>query len=332
MQENTALPIFHNVFRSIAWVQAWIDTYGKDPRITLLDPLGRNNPLEIFYQVKSPVKKWLSFQTLALAGTVVAPLSAPRSEYNHMGLPFCDRELFSSLGDFSWSQIVFKDLAEWASRDIELLASKTDWSVHANPCELTYYISAPDINVFKESLSASVRARYFNRRSRLASLGCLEFLQYGIEEADTFLEVLDSFHIQRWGQPCYSNITRCFLKNFMARLVDEGGTVIMEAILLDGKPISVIYDLIYSGRRYSFQSGFAELSESGVSLGSLHMGYAIEAAIRSGQEYDLLAGQGKNRNYKAAIANQQAAIQTVIIEKPHVSLLRGLKKKISALR
>ena len=105
----------------------------------------------------------------------------------------------------------------------------------------------------------------------------------------------------------------------------------MQAMLLDGKPISVLYDVICKGRRYNLQSGFAEHTLQGLSPGALHMGYAIEAAIKSGQEYDFLAGCGKNQNYKANIANRQAIIKTVTVEKSRVKIMRGLKQFVSVL-
>jgi CelD/BcsL family acetyltransferase involved in cellulose biosynthesis len=330
VDEIKSSPKIDSFFRSDAWLQAWIDTYGKDPRITLVDPFGRNNPREIFYRIKSPVRKWLSFQTIALAGTAIKPLSTPRSEYNHIGDSLCDEALFSALGDLSWSQIVFKDMAKWAAGNIESLAAKTNWSFHSNPQESTYYISAPDISVYKASLTASTRARYFNRRERLKDAGEVEFRDFAITDADAFFDVLDSFHCTRWGQPCYSPVSRRFLLNFMQRFI-EAGEVTMQAMLLDGKPLSVLYDVIYKGRRYNLQSGFSEHALTGVSPGALHMGYAIETAIESGQEYDFLAGSGKNRNYKASIANCQEIIQTVTVEKSNVKIIRRLKQFVSAM-
>ncbi|MBE8716027.1 GNAT family N-acetyltransferase [Cellvibrio polysaccharolyticus] len=330
VDEIKSSPKIDSFFRSEAWLEAWIDTYGKDPRITLIDPFGRNNPREIFYRIKSPVRKWLSFQAIALAGTAIHPLSAPRSEYNYVGDFLCDEELFSALGNSSWSQIVFKDMAKWAAENIELLAAKTGWSLHSNPQEVTYYVSAADVSVYKASLAASTRARYFNRRERLKNSGELEFREYDIRDADAFFDVLDSFHCIRWGQPCYTSVSRSFLKNFMQRFVSTGA-ILMQAMLLNGKPISVLYDVLYKGRRYNLQSGFSEHALKGISPGALHMGYAIETAIESGQEYDFLAGSGKNQNYKAGIANRQEIIQTVTVEKSNVKIMRGLKQFVSAL-
>lgn len=322
MQSSQKIESF---FRTEAWVQAWIDTYGKDPRITLIDPFGRNHPLEIFYGIKSPVRKCLSFRTLALAGTAISPLSAPRSEYNAVLPSLREPELLSALADCSWSQIVFKDMAQGTLSDIEWLSANGGWSLHSNPSEITYYVSAPDISSYKAALTASVRARYFNRRERLKSAGSIEFRDYEISEADQFFDLLDTFHYQRWGQPCYSPVSRAFLKNFMARFVNAG-SVVMQVMQLDGKPISILYDVIYRGRRYNMQSGFDERAAPGISPGALHMGYGVEAAIGAGQDYDFLAGKGKNHNYKAAIANRQSVIRTLIVQKLQVAMFRKAKQ------
>lgn len=328
-------PRIDSFFRSEAWVQAWIDVYGKDSRITLIDPYGRNNPLDFLYSIKAPVRKWLSFRTLALAGTAISPLSAPRSEYNYPGelsdSAARNTELLSAVGGVPWSQIIFKDMAHWAVPGIERQAEQHGWSLHRNLSEPTYYISAEDIDIYKATLTASVRARYFNRRSRLKSYGTLEFFDYTVSEANQFFDLLDEFHSRRWGQPCYSSLSRVFLQNFMERLVSGGGNVLMQAMRVNGKAISLLYDLVYKNRRYNLQSGFDEHFMPGISPGALHMGYGIEAAIKAGQQYDLLAGHGKYHNYKAAIANRQSGIQTVIIQKLQVDILRKAKQFSSSL-
>ena len=57
-----------SVFRTAAWVQAWIDTWGKDKRLTLIDLGGSANPLEHVYIVKQSLKNIIPIKTLCLAG------------------------------------------------------------------------------------------------------------------------------------------------------------------------------------------------------------------------------------------------------------------------
>lgn len=319
-------------FRSPAWVQAWLDVYGKDPRISLIDTGGAGNPLDYFYRLRSPLTRWFSVSTLALVGTAVAPLSAPRSEYNYPNRQTEPADLLARLKDESWSQIILRDLTIEAAKDIEWAAFNLGWRVHRRPSEPTYYIAAANPAAYKASLSQSTRSRYFLRRQRLAAAGEIEFVHYPRRKAEDFFDLLDGFHRVRWGQICYSPESRQFLENFMARLEDADGKVVMQAMQINGRVVSVIFDIVYQDRRYNLQSGFDPSFMRGVAPGALHMGYAIEAAISAGQEYDLLAGHGKNHNYKVAIANRQSSIQTLIIQKPYVAMLRRLKHLRSVRR
>ncbi len=97
-----------SVFRSNAWIQAWIDTWGKDPWVELIDLGGRKNPLETLYRTTSRIKGILPISTLCLPGTGFGNLSSPRAEYNT--LPHLD-DLggLSALGNLikgiRWNQV-----------------------------------------------------------------------------------------------------------------------------------------------------------------------------------------------------------------------------------
>ena len=73
-----------SVFRSRAWVQAWVDTWGKHPQIRLIDLGGRGDPLEQVYITSARLKKILPVSCLCLAGAGWGPVSTPRAEYNNV--------------------------------------------------------------------------------------------------------------------------------------------------------------------------------------------------------------------------------------------------------
>lgn len=325
-----------NFFRSEAWVQAWIDTYGKDPRIQLIDLGGRNHPLEHVYLLKHRIKQVLPVSTLCLAGAGYGFLSSPRAEYNDLSslieMAGGANELRHILSPLDWQQIAVTDvdISTIALPEIEQLVDRTNWRVHAEEVEFAYAICKTNFKDYLSELGSNTRLAYFNRRKRLAQYGEIAFDEYPIERAEIFFEILNRFHIRRWGSPCYSLLSQEFIKKFSERLRDSGGNIIMQGMTLNGETVSVLLDVIFGESRYNLQSGYEEKKYPGVSLGSLHFGYAIESALVQGKKYDFMAGSGKNSSYKEKIANQKTSIRTLVIEKKFLASARCFYEKFFA--
>lgn len=318
-----------SVFRTRAWVQAWIDQWGQHPAIQLIDVGGRGDPLEHFYLTRMRIKKILPANSLCLAGVGSGPVSTPRAEYNHYN------ELLWRTGDVAalarllkplgWQQLILPDLCCDAEADARALAHATGWYVALQKNEPAYSVQSHSLDAWLAGLGPNTRLAYYNRRSRLLAYGELRFYDYSLAECDIFFALLNEFHIKRWGQPCYSANSRKFMANFGERLTAEGGSLVMQAMIVNDEVVSVLFDVIWQGRRYNFQSGFAENRFPKIALGALHMGYGIEAAVAVGQVYDFMAGQGKHANYKEKIADTCINISSLVVA-------RGLLKPLYKFR
>jgi len=78
------------------------------------------------------------------------------------------------------------------------------------------------------------------------------------------------------------------------------------------------------GKIYNIQLGFLDGLDKKISLGTLHLGYAIEMAFESEEirSFDLLAGEGKKSNYKSHLAQKHATLESIqILRKPIIRLL-----------
>src|SRR5690606_40795126 len=64
---------------------------------------------------------------------------------------------------------------------------------------------------------------------------------------------------------------------------------IMQAIVVNDEIVSVLFDICWNQTRYNFQSGYAESRFPKISLGAVHFGYAIQAALEEGLNYDFMA-------------------------------------------
>lgn len=318
----------HSLFRTEAWVQAWLDVWGKDAHICLIDLGGRNNPLEYVYTEKTLLRKIIPVKQLHLAGVSGASISSPRAEYNHINslIDLCGGvfELAQELKKNRWQEFVMKDVLQTneSQSRFQAMAASLGAYYYLQKSEPAYHVDATDFNGYLSLLGANTRLKYFNRRKNLQLLGCVERKSYTTQKAKEFFLLLNQFHVLRWGRPCYSADSQTFMINFQERLQAQGGEIVMEQLSVNGEAVSVIYDVIWLGRRYNFQSGYLENRFPKIALGAIHLGYAIEAAVKCGQVYDFMAGGGKNANYKANIANGSIAISSFSLLRQHVKLMR----------
>lgn len=317
-----------SVFRTEAWVQAWLDVWGKSSHIRLIDLGGRNNPLEYVYTEKTLLRKIIPVTQLNLAGVSGALISSPRAEYNHInslldlyGGVF---KLALALKKNTWQEFVMRDVLQTdeSLSQFQEMAATLGAYYHLQKSEPAYHVDATDFNDYMSLLGANTRLKYFNRRKNLESEGCVERTYYATQNAKEFFLLLNKFHVLRWGRPCYSADSQAFMMNFQERLQVQGGQVIMEQLSVNGEAVSVIYDVIWQGRRYNFQSGYLENRFPKIALGAIHLGYGIEAAVKCGQVYDFMAGGGKNTNYKANIATGSIAINSFSLLRQHAKIIR----------
>ena len=317
-------------FRSYPWVDAWVDTWGRDKRINLIDLGGAKNPLHMVYTTKHTVKNIIPLKTLVLAGNGFGKLSTPRAEYNNLdslivsagGLNALARQL-SGIG---FNQIALTDICAHSNTTEEIveLGRQGNYYPRVFKTEPAYSIVAKNLPDFLSSLGSSTRSTYFNRRNRLAEHGQITFIDYGYAEARLFFNMLNEFHVPRWGTPCYSTESLRFLSALVERVHFGGGIPVLQVMLVNEEVVSVLFDIEWNGVRYNLQSGYKENRFSKIALGSIHFGYAIEAAIKKGLVYDFMAGVGKSSNYKQHIANNITSLHSYMLARGAVKWLYQL--------
>lgn len=327
MDSQRVLPAFSSLFRTRAWVESWVDIWGNNPQIKLIDLGGRGDALEMMYLIKHRLKGVLPVRSLVVAGYGYANFDPPRGEYNNLD-SFLQlfggvSTLAKELSRLSWDQWVLTDFC--AGRDFEQalvdLSETQGFHVVMGKSEAAYRIGATDFELYKKQLSSSIRTKYFNRRTKLAEQGKLELSE--ITSSSDCFGVLNRFHQLRWGRPCYSPQSMDFFSLFIDRVRLEGGAPMMQLMQVDGEAVSVLFDIVWQGVRYNLQSGYSEGRYGQLALGSLHLGFAIQQALESGQSYDLLAGTGKHSNYKEKIATESISLNTYCLAQ---GWLKGLYK------
>ncbi|MDX1408715.1 MAG: GNAT family N-acetyltransferase, partial [Saprospiraceae bacterium] len=249
-----------------------------------------------------------------------------------------DFEICSAFLDYlsgvrCWDEFVICDL----QKDSETLRQIT-----RHTGKYRWYTDVPDeargisiatsgtFNDYVQGLGRNTRLRLYNRRSYFARVGAVEHASASHSELDAYFSILGDFHRKRWGKACFSGPSLDFHKALIQRLDPQQGYR-LECIKVDGTPVSIIYNLSAGNIVYNLQSGFIQDFDRKLSLGTLHMGYAIEDAFNDPDitEFDLLAGSGKREFYKSKYRGVIVVFVTLRVTRSRLlNLLYFAKRKL----
>ncbi len=168
-----------------------------------------------------------------------------------------------------------------------------------------------------DTLGRNTRLKLYNRRRHARDRG-----GYSLNEADSpdeinaFFCTLNQFHVRRWDEPAFDQEASGFHRRLLKRL-EPPLQPRLSRLWIGGELVSVLYDIHLGSAVYNLQSGYLEDFDPKLSLGTLHFGFAIEAAFEEAecQYYDLLAGGGKNTLYKRHLKGEPTTLYTVQLVK-----------------
>ncbi|MEO0344802.1 MAG: GNAT family N-acetyltransferase [Pseudomonadota bacterium] len=156
---------------------------------------------------------------------------------------------------------------------------------------------------YVQALSQSARRRLIGSEKRLVRLHGPYSLQYsGADDIEDYLEELNALHRVRWGKPVFEGARYTFIRD-ISRQFAERNALHLTRITLEGRTISVLLSLEADGALYNLQAGFDEHFDRRIPLGYVHLGLQIRACFDSHlHTFDLLAGKGKNTDFKRQFA------------------------------
>lgn len=164
------------------------------------------------------------------------------------------------------------------------------------------------------SLGAQTRLKAFNRLVYLereypnVTWEVMSINEHTIEE---FFTDLNGFHLLRWGKLCFDEYALDFHKKII--LNKKNVEPILHRLKIDGRTVSVSYNLICNRKMYNIQSGYLEKYDRKISLGTLHFGKIISLCFERPDvdKLDFLAGLGKYTNYKDHFNGDSVEFQTL---------------------
>lgn len=309
-----------SVFQTDAWQKSWWETWGDTPGFEPVTEgaAGANGMYLAHYRFKG-----FPIHALECTGTSHRCIATPRTEYNTLlgdtpGPDAYDR-LLALLSSRKWTETVLSDLRVNSTEYqlLQKLCRDKRWLWRELEEDTAYSVSTTgSFQEYLNSLGSNTRLRLYNRRKVLNSLGEVTVRDVPSEAHDNFFRSLDQFHQQRWDAPCFGGEKgMLFQRKFLERLPAEGGQARLSELRVDGRLISVLYNVEYQGRVYNIQGGFEDNVHKKLAPGTLHFGYVIEQCFDDNNiaVFDMLAGTGKNENYKARIATDTEPMATVMI-------------------
>jgi hypothetical protein len=169
--------------------------------------------------------------------------------------------------------------------------------------------------LYLSSLSRNTRARAYNGRKKLLAQGKVKLAKINqFEKLDFAFEQLNRLHKVRWGSVCFNVDALAFHKKLCKKLLNyNSNTLDFSLIYLNNEVISVLYNIIVDGVKLNIQAGYNDKKFKGISLGSLHLGYAIEDAFNCQycDKFDFLAGFGMNSDYKKKYKGDTQVFKTI---------------------
>ncbi len=308
----------NQLFLSWEWQYTWWETWAKELGLKLLllkayrgDKLIGIAPLYIDHlRLRSGIR----VNRLQFIGNAWHRKGTVRTEYlefisaKNQSKDVCSAFIEYIAGKKYWDEFVICDLNQNSDTYtlINKYQGKFKWYVDIADKDQGMKVGV--IGGFKNyvrGLGRNTRLKLFNRRDYLNSLGNVEYVTASSDEIPQFLSILNSFHQTRWGKDCFAGLSLDFHKALLCRLNGEQHYR-LNCIKYNGEPISISYNLKAGNTTYNIQSGFNQTFDKKLSLGTLHMGYAIEDAFndKSVVNFDMLAGGGKSEYYKSKYRGQ----------------------------
>jgi len=321
------------LFRSQAWLLAWLKAWADHPEVhffdkhTLVDmnesSLRELNLHSRIFNINEPLFSFFPVLSAYPFGVSSKRTPSIRSEYFQFGGDHSHNanicmDYFNDALTAKWDRLIFPDvLVDSADyKNIVAAARLQKLSVVKGTNEHTYGVNvkSSDFQSYVKELGKNTRLKLFNSRKRLEQYGEVK-VENIWPDRERFFNLLNTFHSSRWGKPCYRGRNEVFINTLLDELPGIGAKIDFSVMTIDDVPVSVAFDIFLNGRIYNLQSGYTEDFAKGIALGTLHLGYQIEAAFDNNdvEYYDLMAGRGKNSNYKKSLSNGHAEFVTLIL-------------------
>lgn len=318
------------LFMSWPWLYTWWETWSQILGLELLllgvfDDRGTLVGIGPFYRRLLQTPIGLHVERIHFLGNAWRIAPTVRTEYCGMVLDQRHEEagrrvLLQYLSSLEWDDLVICDVTATEQSALENAAQaeviKIGQIVRLRD-EGVRIPSSGDFASWLESLGRNTRLKLYNRRRYVREHGGYRLDEpVSAKEVEAYFDTLNRFHLQRWGKSAFDQQALFFHSRLLARL-DPLAQPRLSRLWIGTELVSVLYDIDLGHTIYNLQSGYMEDFDPKLSLGTLHFGFAIEAAFGDTRcrYYDLLAGGGKKGLYKHRLKGEHINFYTVQLVK-----------------
>jgi hypothetical protein len=325
-------------FMSWQWMSQWWKNFGNPDSDKLsIFTIHRRGELvgiaPLYISASTYLWGLIPVKRLEILGSRYLGISGIRSEYLgtivKRGLEIEVNTLISRkiIDNLDWDELILSDLVKGSYfHQLIIEDAKNDnlriRKVVSDDC---YSVNTTgSFTDYLKTLGKNTRLKLFNRRKALAEHGDVSLEYVDLRSCDDIFQRLNEFHLVRYGNPIFSESNTIILRKVIDSLPESAHLRCSSLLKIDNRPVSSILNIFLDGKMYNIQLGFLEGLDKRISLGTLHLGYAIEMAFESAQvtSFDLLAGRGKISNYKSHLARKHSTLETVqLLRKPILRLM-----------
>ncbi len=300
------------LFMSWPWLFSWWRTWGRPLSLELV-LLGRFDR-ELQLTALAPMQLCdiggyfpRQRRMLQLLGGAWGKASTVRTEYGSWiaskKMAFLQfSALWQGLERLRFTELALCDVRQDSQFYQFIYSLRSHWPQRCFNSEPAYTIATSCFTDFVAGLGDNSRFNLLNRRRQLFSAGDALVQTLAPEYFPDFLQHLNLFHRQRWGKDCFEPLAadfHCQLQQWLSQ-----GALNISAIVVGGQEVSLLYNIRVGNVAYNIQQGYNERQSRKYSLGTIHLGLAVEQYCHDVDvtRFRLLAGRGKHANYKARLA------------------------------
>lgn len=294
------------LFMSWPWLFSWWRCWGRPLALELRllahwSPTGQLLALAPM-QAMACDSRWGRRQIVQLLGGAWGKAPTVRTEYGSWLAPepryFLP--LWQALATLPWRELVLCDVNTKSSFHAFIRQQWPRRRVFNR--EPSYTITTDAFDAYLARLGSNSRFQLLNRRRQLFADRDNMMVPTDCQAFAGFLDDLNSFHLDRWGKRCFDELATRFHLNLCQLM--PANSIDASTIRLHGETVCVLYNIRSGDTVYNIQQGYNQRYSGKFSLGTIHLGLAIEAYCRDPgiHRFRLLVGKGKNSDYKARLA------------------------------
>ena len=312
------------LFMSWPWLFSWWRTWSSSLSAELLLLTVRCNGrlvgLAPFYVSTTRGVFGLSIKRIHVIGNAWKIMPTVRSEY--MGLiaeSGLEEKVLQSvleyLQQYKWNDLVICDVElEYLRRCSAVIKEQKLAIIELRDDKGVVIDVGKQFPGWVSSLGRNTRKKLLNDRRIIIIQADMETCEANKSEWAYYFDKLNELHEARWGEACFSGLSEEFHR-YLFSISEPSLKVRLSGLKLNGNIQSVLYDIQAGEKIYNLQSGFNDSYSKKLSLGTMHLGYAIERSFGDPhiKWYDLLAGAGKNSFYKDRFKGEAVSFRTIIL-------------------